>query len=155
VGGDIAADSILGGSGDDTIQAFTTTAEAATAGDLLDGGDGNDTLTGGDAADTISGGDGNDIINGNAGDDVIAGGNGDDQLTGGADADLFAFAGNESGSDTIADFEDGVDLLLISGATNVNVEDTANGALISFGDATVLLSGVAAADLSAADFLFA
>lgn len=63
---------VTGGSGDDTMTAFTAT--AAT----FNGGDGNDTLIGDSAADTLSGGAGDDTLRGKAGDDVLNGDAGDD-----------------------------------------------------------------------------
>ena len=75
------------------------------AGNVLDGGAGNDALSGRSGADTLRGGDGNDWLDGGAWKDVLAGGDG---------ADRFFFANTAQAGDTIADFESGVDHLLLS-----------------------------------------
>jgi Ca2+-binding RTX toxin-like protein len=54
------------------------------------------------------------ILNGGDGNDLLHGGQGNDLLTGGAGADRFAFSGN-NGTDTITDFQTGVDTIDISG----------------------------------------
>ncbi|MDQ1901337.1 CAP domain-containing protein [Paracoccus sp. WLY502] len=74
--------------------------------DLLSGQAGNDWLTGGAQNDTLSGGDGNDTLTGGAGNDL---------LNGGAGIDSFVFA-QGGGTDTIQDFQQGVDRLLIAKA---------------------------------------
>ncbi|MGH7060413.1 MAG: Calx-beta domain-containing protein, partial [Stellaceae bacterium] len=61
-GGNILANSITGGSGNDT----------------LNGGSGNDRLRGGAGNDTLNGGVGNDVLNGGTGSDKMAGGTGND-----------------------------------------------------------------------------
>lgn len=134
-GGDVAADTIFGGAGDDTIQAVANQQLATHAPDVLFGDDGDDTIVGGNA------------------DDRIEGGDGDDMLTGLGGADLFAFAERERGTDTITDFEDGTDRILLSGSADVDIEDSDDGAVISFGRTTVLVAGVNAADLNADDLL--
>jgi Ca2+-binding RTX toxin-like protein len=77
---------------------------------------------------TISGLAGNDVINasgmsspsmrfildGGTGNDVLHGGAGNDLLIGGAGADRFAFSGS-NGTDTIADFQHGLDTIQLSG----------------------------------------
>ena len=82
---------IVGGSGDDTINAG-----GHHEGNSQFGDSGDDTITGGGADDWTSGGDGDDTLNGgpeadfiqgNAGVDTLRGGQGDDLLRGGAGAD--------------------------------------------------------------------
>jgi serralysin len=136
-GGDTAADTIFGGEGDDEIRAVANEELENHASDTLFGDDGHDTIVGGNAADRIAGGDGDDV------------------LTGLGDADLFAFAEHESGADTITDFEDGTDRIVLSGAATQTIEDGDEGAVITFGSTTVTLVGVNAADLGADDFLLA
>jgi Ca2+-binding RTX toxin-like protein len=109
----------------------------------VEGTDGDDVLTG-------LGGD--DIVSGLAGDDTLEGGTGNDMLTGSGGADLFAFVGREFGADTITDFEDGTDRIMLPGMADA-IEDSANGAVITFGNGTVLVAGVNAADPNADDFL--
>ena len=73
---------------------------------------GNDTLLGGEDADLLQGGNGLDSL---------SGGNGDDTLIGGAGADLFEIG--QGGTDTIQDFEDGVDLfVLFEGVPEIEFE---------------------------------
>jgi Ca2+-binding RTX toxin-like protein len=79
---------ILGTSGNDTISAVTTDA-------IIDGGTGNDILNGST---------GNDILIGGSGDDTLTGGAGNDIMTGGTGADVFKWSLNETGHDTIKDF---------------------------------------------------
>ena len=64
------------------------------------------------------------ILDGGDGNDVLHGGSGNDLLIGGAGADRFAFSGS-NGTDTIADFQHGLDAIDISGY---------GAALASFGD---------------------
>ena len=104
----------------------------------LYGGGGDDILIGGDdGVDVLRGGSGNDVLLGNGGDDLLYGGSGDDELEGGAGddelqgnsgADTFVFhesavgmriaqsfsvansnGSTDLGSDTIVDFQPGVD----------------------------------------------
>ncbi|MBF0329935.1 MAG: hypothetical protein HQL10_12315 [Nitrospirae bacterium] len=73
--GSVAEDFILGGGGDDKIDALGRA-------DFLSGEAGNDAL---------SAGSGNDYVEGGEGDDVIAGGKGDDYLVGMSGNDVYAF----------------------------------------------------------------
>ncbi len=73
------------------------------------------TLEGGN--DDVSGPGGDDRPDTGAGDDVLAGGSGGDTLTGGPGADTFVFA-PQTGTDTITDFEAGVDTLEIDEPDN-------------------------------------
>jgi Ca2+-binding RTX toxin-like protein len=97
LGGNVAADEIHGGAGDDLIQAFATSPEAATASDRLFGDAGDDGVTGGNAADFIEGGRGDDILTGNAG------------------ADVFSFRADQTGDDTITDFDPSEDVVELVG----------------------------------------
>lgn len=133
-GGDTAADTIFGGEGDDVIRAVADPELANHAPDILFGDDGNDTIVGGNANDRIEGGAGNDTLTGSGG------------------ADLFAFVGREFGTDTITDFEDGTDRIQLSGEAD-SVEDSADGAVVTFGNGTILLAGVNAANVNADDFV--
>ena len=54
------------------------------------------------------------IFDGGAGNDTLHGGAGDDVLIGGAGSDMFTFSGS-NGTDTIADFQHGIDMIGISG----------------------------------------
>lgn len=83
---------VLGGTGDDTLDAGSATAAVTLDGgvdnDSLTGGGGNDRLSGGTGNDVLFGGGGNDILSAGAGNDLIDGDSGSDQLVEGADTDF-------------------------------------------------------------------
>lgn len=108
------------------------------------------------------------ILNGGDGNDVLHGGAGDDVLNGGVGADRFVFSGN-NGTDTITDFQAGVDKIDISGygaglasfgdlsglMTQVNADVQINlGAKVA-GAGTIALHNTQLAAVSANDFSFA
>lgn len=89
----------------------------------LMGSNNNDNLRGNEGANAIYGASGNDVIYGRAGDDTVTGddGNdtlygqaGNDQLYGGSGSDVFVFGAGYA-RDRIADFEDDVDIILLTG----------------------------------------
>ncbi|HEX6977706.1 MAG TPA: CHRD domain-containing protein [Alphaproteobacteria bacterium] len=122
-------------------------------GQLIAIADDNDNIVAGTTGnDSLPGLGGDDVLVGLAGDDRLDGGAGNDVLTGSDGVDVFAFTGQDFGADTITDFEDGTDKILLSGAANA-IEDSSNGAVVTFGTGTVLIVGVNAADLNADDFL--
>jgi Ca2+-binding RTX toxin-like protein len=86
-------DVIMGGSGDDTINANAGT-------DVVCGNGGNDVISGGAAGDRLLGDAGNDQIKGSTGDDALFGGSGNDRLEGEGQVD--ALDGGE-GSDVCFD----------------------------------------------------
>lgn len=164
------ADLIYGGDGKDVINGHnendTIYGEAGNdvltgnaQDDYLDGGEGNDRLFGGLDNDTLVGGAGNDQLEGGSGDDVLDGGTGRDTLTGGTGADVFVFDWGGK-ADVITDFEDGIDLLDLSGRMATNIEDLRllqNGmdALIGFETgATLTLENFDIANLDVSDFIF-
>ncbi|WP_136661282.1 calcium-binding protein, partial [Nitratireductor sp. XY-223] len=122
---------IYGGDGDDRLT-------GGGGDDKIFGGDGNDRLTGGGGDDKIFGGDGDDTLYGGrvvvfrrvaesaatqsetthyfsgSGGDTLEGGKGNDTLHGGDGSDRFVFGAGD-GTDTILDFEDGTDILVIKG----------------------------------------
>lgn len=113
---------LLGGAGGDRLVAGAGNDGLLGQGgvDSLVGGDGVDTLDGGAGADILDGGDDNDILRGGSGEDDLRGGLGRDFLTGGADADVFLFdsnaeAGIGAARDQILDFEQGGDMIDVSG----------------------------------------
>jgi len=81
--------------------------------DILTGGIGDDALSGGPGNDQLFGDDGTDTLDGSAGDDLMTAGAGDDVLTGGAGEDSFKFRTGD-GTDTITDFEAGIDHIVFS-----------------------------------------
>src|SRR6185369_665709 len=98
----------------DTVAiAYGVTIENAT------GSAGNDVIIGNDAANVLDGGAGNDNLDGGNGDDELRGGSGNDLLKGGSGADRFVFDASTGGArntDAIADFEAGVDKIVLDGA---------------------------------------
>ena len=116
----------------------------------------NDTISGFENA--IGSATGNDVISGTSGANILEGQGGNDTLTGGADADAFVFNLGDN-SDTIADFEDGVDMIDLS-ATGLSFADlvittVASGSTIvdyGSGDQIELLSTAGQIDQS--DFVF-
>lgn len=77
------------------------------AADTLTGGTGNDTINGGNGADTLSGGAGDDVLNGQNGNDTLleslVGGAGSDVLNGGAGTDTVSYAGRTVSVDVSLD----------------------------------------------------
>lgn len=105
--------------GSKTTKTATLTGNAAA--NTLKGGSGANTLNGGAGNDKLYGYAGNDKLNGGVGNDYLDGGVGNDKLTGGAGNDTFVYA-YDKGNDVIADYEQGKDKLLITGATSVPAE---------------------------------
>lgn len=91
--------------------------------DTLRGGRGDDRLFGGAENDTLFGGRDNDTLSGGSGRDSLRGEEGDDVLTGGTQLDRFLFTAQGFGRDTITDWEDGTDLLRITGAVADDLSD--------------------------------
>lgn len=143
-------DTIIGGAGDDTINASggnnllwgdsVGEQDLATGGkDILSSLDGNDVIYGGGQNDQIYSGDGEDYINAGAGDDVVSAGAGNDRVYGGAGADqLFGDEGNDllsggAGGDILVG-RTGSDVLIGGvGADTLNGDD---GSDLLFGNNT-------------------
>ncbi|MDX8355599.1 hypothetical protein [Cognatiyoonia sp. IB215182] len=105
--GEAGSDIIFGGAGDDVLDGG-----AGRAGLSLMGGSTRDfTAAGGNNSDFIFGGEGDDVLRGNAGNDLLSGDEGDDELWGGSGFDTFVFS---QGSDSIGDYQIGIDKILIS-----------------------------------------
>jgi Ca2+-binding RTX toxin-like protein len=138
--------------GDDTLI-------GTDAGDLIRGGAGDDLLNGRNGNDTLRGNWGNDTLIGGLGDDILFGGLGNDVLTGSAGSDRFLLAAVR-GSDTITDFESGVDSLVLLGSLTfgqLDITQSDSDTLISVastGKVLATLTGVQANLLSEADFIF-
>ncbi len=93
--------------------------------------------------DDLNGRGGNDEISGGAGNDTISGGTGQDRLTGEQGADLFSFAAGDARfvvnggtytTDTILDFQDGIDKIRLNsdiGTRSVDVSQGASGAVFT------------------------
>ncbi|WP_171900821.1 M10 family metallopeptidase C-terminal domain-containing protein, partial [Stappia indica] len=123
----------------------------------LAGGNGNDTLYGGGGNDNLDGGNGNDILDSGWGSDFLNGGAGNDTLTGGSGDDTFAFL-NAGDTDTITDFENGIDTIRIGvGASNfsqVTVTDVGADTHLTFGTNTIVLQNFDHTLVSESDFSF-
>lgn len=128
---------------------------------VLEGLGGDDVLVGFDGNDTLSGGDGDDKLIAREGDDVLDGGAGNDVLRGLEGADTFVI-GISGGRDTIADFEDGVDVIdltafAVSDVSELTISQNNNVTIITgFGDDGEMLRlvNVDQGDIDNSDFLF-
>ncbi|MET0529650.1 MAG: VCBS domain-containing protein [Microvirga sp.] len=126
--------------------------------DLLIGGAVTDILEGGDQDDTLIGNGGSDILLGGNDNDKLIGGGDDDTLTGGAGADTFVYTVG-GGTDTITDFEVGVDKIdVVSVGGKYKLSDltiTQNGAntIITLGSGFIL-QNVQMSTLTASSFIF-
>ncbi|MBX9699454.1 MAG: calcium-binding protein [Acetobacteraceae bacterium] len=152
IGGGPGADVLVGGAGRDLLSGNDGM-------DLLRGGNGADTLFGGADADMLFGGAGNDYLDEGAGHSGLEGGPGDDTLVGGQGPDAFV-VDRMSGDDIILDFTAGPGMFDHIALRDLRwgdlaIEDTASGARISWDGGSVLLVGVAKAELAQDDFMFA
>ncbi len=161
-GGD-GGDLLAGGGGKDRL-------DGGAGADFLFGDAGDDRLEGGADGDQLAGGEGDDLLSGQAGDDnifgdggadTLEGGAGSDSLSGGAGADRMLF-GADLGFDVVFGFEDGQDVLAFEGIAGVAAigdlgitDDGFGNTVITAGAAgTVILVGIAAAQVTAADVVF-
>ncbi|MEQ9639905.1 MAG: PQQ-dependent sugar dehydrogenase [Alphaproteobacteria bacterium] len=166
--GDAGADNLFGGAADDWVDggAGGDTVAGNSGVDTVIGGAGDDTVRGQGGADALFGGDGADLVVGHAGfdtlfggdgSDTLIGGTGDDALDGGDGGDSFVFAAGQ-GSDTVLDFTVGLDLVVLVGAATaaLAIVDTGDGARLTFEaipTTAILLSGIAASDISEGDVI--
>ncbi|MGG7566464.1 calcium-binding protein [Rhodovulum sp. DZ06] len=160
--GDGGDDVLLGALGDDVIEGGLGNDEIRGGGhkDTLYGNGGDDFLFGDEGADHLDGGWASDYLDGGRGPDTLIGGAGNDILVGGGGADVFRFGG-PFGRDVILDFDQKGDLIAFDGGPagmgQLVIENGAQGAVVHMGDPlinSITLVGVAAEDLSRADFLF-
>jgi Ca2+-binding RTX toxin-like protein len=134
INGRKGSDSLDGGAGDDSIYGGRglDTLTGGSGDDILFGGRGADSLDGGIGNDSLYGGKGDDTLLGGLGDDFLSGENGNDFLTGGAGSDRFLL-NSGSGSDTILDFEVGIDKFALgNGLTfqQLEISQTVAGTLL-------------------------
>jgi Ca2+-binding RTX toxin-like protein len=116
--GDLGNDEIFGSDGDDVLRGDLNSRNSQVGignDDLIRGGAGRDRIGGKGGNDRLFGESGDDQIWGDDGDDILRGGLGNDTLTGddfsgGQGADTFVLAVGE-GTDTIVDFEAGIDVI--------------------------------------------
>lgn len=131
--------------------------------DTVNGNKVGNNLALGRGDDTANGHDGNDRIDGQEGNDVIQGGNGNDQLIGGGGRDSFVFT---SGSDTVEDFENGRDTIVLDndlwGGQQISVEQAlafahveGSDTVFDFGNGNTLrVKGVTDLDILTDDLAF-
>ncbi|PSN14931.1 hypothetical protein C7271_21310 [filamentous cyanobacterium CCP5] len=161
IAGELGNDLIEGGDGDDVLRGDRNarSAQVGEAGgdDLIFGGAGNDRIGGKSGNDILYGEDGDDQIWGDDGDDILYGGLGNDRLigdnfSGGSGSDIFVLAAGE-GTDTIVDFEVGVDFIgLMSGVSFGAL--TREGNELRFGDEVLaIVNGVNTAELTVDSFI--
>lgn len=112
--GDIGYDTLYGENGYDTLYGGKgkDTLYGGWGEDALYGEAGKGVLRGEQHNDTLFGGSGNDTLYGDEGHDRLEGGTGNDKLYGGAGRDEFVFM-DGAGKDTIYDFEDDTDTIVI------------------------------------------
>ncbi len=164
VRGGQGADFVQGNTGDDLIfgDLGDDTAVGGQGSDFVQGAAGDDYVAGDLGNDTVLGGQGDDRVLGGAGDDYVSGDLGNDTLTGGTGADLFNFSGG-AGRDVVTDFSRAQgDQIRISpsdaanfSALSSHIASQGEDTLITLGAQTVVLVGVSAGSLTAADFVFA
>ena len=152
VAGGLGNDLIEGNNGDDVLRGdLNSRSPGGSNGgdDTLLGGAGNDRLGGKGGNDQLFGEAGNDSLWGDVGDDLLDGGEGDDQLFGGPGADQFVLAAG-NGTDSIEDFEVGIDLLFLNSLSVEQLELTQNGSNVEISvlDTTELLATVAGVDVN-------
>jgi Ca2+-binding RTX toxin-like protein len=143
-----------------TNQGAVTVNVAAVAGinrpgtsgrDTILGGLGKDTLSGGNGDDWINGGAGSDILRGDNGNDTLIGGRGNDTLTGGNGDDAFVLTAG-AGTDTIADFKPGTDVIALSGGLSFSQLLRNGNTLSANGEVLAILTGVNTASLTQSNF---
>ncbi|MDA0267596.1 MAG: endonuclease/exonuclease/phosphatase family protein, partial [Cyanobacteria bacterium] len=149
IAGGLGNDIIFGGDGNDVLRGDRNSRNSGGqigGNDIIFGGAGNDRIGGKAGNDLLYGDAGNDQIWGDDGDDLLWGGLGDDILTGddfsgGQGSDTFVLALGE-GTDTVVDFEVGIDVIGLAGGLGVgdlSVSQSGADTLITAGDATLKL----------------
>ena len=150
--GGIGSDRVSGSSGDDILYGGDGAdwLDGNSGNDWLYGGAGNDNLNGGEGRDRLFGGIGNDNLNGGEGRDRLVGGAGDDNLTGGEGRDRFVLTEGE-GTDTITDFEDGQDFIVLDKTLTfgqLTFTQSGSDALIRIGNEGELLASLKGVDVN-------
>lgn len=156
VNGNIGDDSVNGNLGDDTVEGGQNndTVRGGQGNDQVNGNLGDDVVYGDLGDDIVRGGQGNDTVSGSDGSDALYGDKGNDQLFGGAGADVYYFLTLDHGSDTIQDFNPGVDKIAFSSVlfnSASNVVAAFAGGVINDAQGSVTLIGITS--LSESDIL--
>ncbi|MEM9002166.1 MAG: Ig-like domain-containing protein [Cyanobacteria bacterium P01_F01_bin.86] len=168
VAGGLGVDIIEGGNGDDVLRGDLNERdpqdEVTGGDDIIFGGEGNDRIGGKAGNDILSGDEGDDQIWGDDGDDILMGVTGNDILVGdngsdGSGSDIFVF-GNGDGTDTIVDFEVGIDFIgLVEGEltfADLTLIQDGNDTLLgvaSSGETLAVLNDVQASALDESSFV--
>ena len=154
-----ASDSLDGGGGNDTIYGGRglDTLTGGSGDDILFGGRGADSLDGGIGNDSLYGGKGDDTLLGGLGDDFLSGENGNDFLIGGSGSDRFLLTPS-TGSDTVIDFEVGIDkFALDNGLTfqQLEISQAAGGTVLKVISTDQVLATVTGlnSSITASDFV--
>ena len=159
INGTQGADNLSGGEESDFIQGLDGNDTLAGNGDKdnLLGGSGNDVLTGGNGDDLLQGEAGFDVLRGENGNDTLGGGVGQNNLYGGGGNDIFAIG---DGEDTVFDFQDGSDKLLLTGSLNfvafedLSISASDTGITIGSADTTfATLTGISPDQITADDLV--
>lgn len=149
------ADSIWGGDDSDTLYGGQQDDQmvGGYGADVVYGNYGTDNMWGSSGADVMYGGQDGDVLSGGADSDTLYGNLGNDYLAGNSGYDIF-YMSNNSGQDTVGDFEAYTDTLYVpydingsgltsSSAVVANGTATGDGFLIDLGGGhSVLLSGL-------------
>lgn len=185
--GDLGNDSLIGDTGNDTLLGFdgNDTLQGKADDDFLDGGAGADSLFGNNGNDFLQGSLGNDTLKGDRGEDTLVGGSGNDNLVGGSENDVLKGQSNDdfldgadgldtlvggggrdrfflrvgAGTDTIVDFENNLDKLVLG--NNLNFEQislVANGSdteiqVITTHEVIAVISDTSPNSLDISDFV--
>ncbi len=141
---------------DDGSCGFASGSLTVTINSVSEGSAAADEFAGDGAADLFNGGGGKDRLEGSGGNDVLDG-DGSDVLIGGGGSDRFIFdRGN--GRDTITDFQQGRDKIVVSGGANTfaDLQITQIGAdvRILIGNTRVTVEDDQSAKFTASDFIF-
>jgi glycerophosphoryl diester phosphodiesterase len=156
---------IYGGDGNDELYAGTSDRLFGEAGDdILDAtqGKGGNRLYGGAGNDKLFAGS-NDFLDGGDGIDILFAGKGGNTLYGGAGSDKFYLAAGSlpTSTNTVSDFEVGIDRLLILGITGVTdyskvtlTQQGANTLIKASGKDLALLTGIQSSTLNSSNFAF-
>ena len=124
---------------------------------MIQGRGGNDSIHGRGGNDTLYGEDGNDVLKGGGGDDVMRGGEGNDTLSGGSGVDLFVFETGNGSTDIVTNFENGSEMIQISGATfaDLTIQNVSGSKHITWnGDGhSIVLEGISGV-INESDFIF-
>ena len=147
--------------GTDTVRTSITWKLGANFENLVLTGKASITGTGSDQANRIAGNAGQNTLFGLGGTDIVNGARGDDVLHGGAAADTFVFA-TGTGHDTIADFQDGLDLIDLTGIKGVKdfariaeaMVQNGGDVAIRLGDDMLTIENVTIDKLTAVDFAY-